>query len=377
MTPRLRVALLTSYPTDHETFGGGVQSATAALLEGLRELRDETEVHVVAGGEGRGFVREAVDGVDFHFLPAVRHRWQRPRFPYRIASAAGELRRIRPDVVHCQDSILLAPAASAGRWATLFTVHGIKRAEARFRTGWEGAAARFESFVEDAVRGRFDALVCNSEYAAREAGRRKPVFRIPNALPARFFDVERRPGDDPLLLFVGALTPLKRPGDLVTAHGALLGEHPRLRSVFCGEVQDAAYAGALARRDVPGVTWEGLVGRARIVELLSSATAVVVPSMQENVPMVIAEAMAAGVPVVASRVGGIPEMVEGGATGLLYQAGDVEALGSRLRELLDDPERAARMGAAARERARAVYAPAAVANATIDAYRAVLARRGS
>jgi glycosyltransferase involved in cell wall biosynthesis len=380
MGPPLRVALLSSYPPDHAAFSGGVQSATAALLEGFRTLDDDVDVHVVAAGSEPHHVRERVEGIAFHFLPAVPGSLRRPRFAYRAVTAARELRRVRPAIVHCQDSILLAPAASAGRWPKVFTVHGIKRAEARSRTGWERSAARFEALLERSVRGRFDALICNSDYASREAGAGGRVFRIPNAVRARFFDLRRRAEQDaPLLLFVGALTPLKRPEDLVEVHRALLPELPRLQTVFCGEVEDAVYARALRaaveRDGIPGVVWQGLARRDRLEELLERATALVLPSVQENVPMVIAEAMAAGVPVVASDVGGVAEMVDHGRTGFLYRPGDVVELERHLRTLLRDPAAAGRMGAAGRERARQAHLPAAVARSTLDAYRTLIAAR--
>ena len=89
--------------------------------------------------------------------------------------------------------------------------------------------------------------------------------------------------------------------------------------------------------------------------------------------MVVAEAMAAGVPVVASRVGGVPEMIEDGVSGLLFDAGDAAELTQRLRELLGDPSAARRLSGNARQVAQERYAPEAVARAVLDVYRKLLA----
>ena len=89
--------------------------------------------------------------------------------------------------------------------------------------------------------------------------------------------------------------------------------------------------------------------------------------------MVVAEAMAMGIPVVATSVGGIPELVAHGETGFLYAPGNVEALKDHLRRLMVDPALRARLGGEARRRAQRRFAPAAVGEATIAAYQHLLA----
>lgn len=90
--------------------------------------------------------------------------------------------------------------------------------------------------------------------------------------------------------------------------------------------------------------------------------------------MVIAQAMAVGKPVVASNVGGIPEMIQDGYTGFLVKSGDEEALGIRLVELMQSPDLCYRMGQNAREVAACRFAPAIIAKKTIEAYRRAIER---
>jgi glycosyltransferase involved in cell wall biosynthesis len=94
----------------------------------------------------------------------------------------------------------------------------------------------------------------------------------------------------------------------------------------------------------------------------------VLASQQETSPMVIAEAMASGVPVVATRVGGIPYLVDDGRTGFLVGVGDVDALTARLSELLGDDAKRRAFGEAARARAAERFKPAAVAARVRDVY---------
>lgn len=374
MAGRPRIVLLSSYPPDHQSFEGGVQTATAALLEGLEAYTGELDVHVVSSAAIEADAHVESAGISFHFLADPHSRWARPRFPARLTKAARLMRSLRPDLVHCHDTIVLAPAAFASRCVRVFSIHGIKSAEASFRTGWERASASFEAVAARPVLRRFDAFVANSEYSARRLPPDALVFPVPNAVSRRYFGVERDPSPDGRLVFVGALTPLKCPMDLVRAHHALVHDHPRLVTHFCGPIEDAAYARAL-RSATDGdlsVVWEGVVPPERVADLLRTATALVLPSMQENVPMVVAEAMAAGVPVVATRVGGVPEMLDDGRSGLLFEPGDPGALRGRLAELLGDREGAARIAAEARRVARERYSPEAVAAATMGVYRRLL-----
>ena len=93
---------------------------------------------------------------------------------------------------------------------------------------------------------------------------------------------------------------------------------------------------------------------------LAEAAVLALPSHAEGLPMVILEAMACGLPVVASEVGGIPDLVRHGTTGLLHPAGDVSALAECLRRVLREPDMAARMARYAWTEVRDVYATAIV-----------------
>jgi glycosyltransferase involved in cell wall biosynthesis len=128
----------------------------------------------------------------------------------------------------------------------------------------------------------------------------------------------------------------------------------------------------IAERHISGVTFAGCVDRAKIATMLQIASMLVLPSAQENAPMAIAEAMAAGTPVLATSVGGVPEMVRNGDTGFLYQPGDIAALVEHAGRLLRDPVLRTEFGRRAYRLARERYAPSAVASATVNVYRGLL-----
>jgi glycosyltransferase involved in cell wall biosynthesis len=141
--------------------------------------------------------------------------------------------------------------------------------------------------------------------------------------------------------------------------------------VLCGEPESRSYAAHLAALAGAGVEFFGRAPLAALLEFLAQATALVLPSHQENAPMVVAEAMAAGVPVVATRVGALPEMVEDGVSGWLVDPSE-DALHAALCAILDDPGAAAEMGRRGRQLAWQRYHPQCVAQATLDVYEQLL-----
>ena len=198
----------------------------------------------------------------------------------------------------------------------------------------------------------------------------------------------RREACDPdTILFVGRFDNHKG-GDLVVdAFGLLASEDPAVRLRFVGP--DANYIDPKGRRwslpeylrdRLPAaaasrVEWMGQQPADRLGALRRGAAAVVACSRYETFGLTLTEAMACGCPVVATRAGAFPELVEDGEDGLLCRPDDPADLARALRSLLDDPELAARLGHRAAEGAVGKYDPALLAAATARYYRRVLARR--
>jgi alpha-maltose-1-phosphate synthase len=118
-----------------------------------------------------------------------------------------------------------------------------------------------------------------------------------------------------------------------------------------------------------GVIWlPGMLAKPEVIQILTHATVFVCPSLYEPLGIVNLEAMACGTAVVASRVGGIPEVVADGETGLLVPPGDAAALASAVNALVSDKARAAEMGQLGRQRAAAEFSWAGIAAQTADLY---------
>jgi glycosyltransferase involved in cell wall biosynthesis len=158
------------------------------------------------------------------------------------------------------------------------------------------------------------------------------------------------------VVFAGRLSAEKGVDTLIEAIGRL-GRAGRLS--VAGEGPERARLEALSGEVAPGrVRFLGRLGKADMVSLLRSATVVAVPSRwYENQPMIVLEALALGVPVVASDMGGLPELVETGVNGALVPPEDDEALAVALAALLDHPRQALEMGRAARAQVALTHDP--------------------
>jgi glycosyltransferase involved in cell wall biosynthesis len=152
------------------------------------------------------------------------------------------------------------------------------------------------------------------------------------------------------LLFVGRLAPVKGVPILLEALASLLPARPDIKLTLVGDGPDrsALEQQAEALGISQSVEFLGYQSQAKVRQLLASTDVFVLPSFAEGVPVVLMEAMAAGVPVVATKIAGIPELVEGGVSGFLVMPGDAKSLATRIGELLDHPDMRNRFGAAGR-----------------------------
>lgn len=265
--------------------------------------------------------------------------------------------------------LFLLPAF-AWRVPTVFHLHG-----AEFALFFESECGpRRRAFVRW-VLGRVDAVIVLSTWweawmrasipAARVAVIHNPIV-VPALPPAPRVS-------DAIVLSLGRLGHRKGSYDLLAAIAQLksLGIDARLRLGGDGEL-DAVRARAVELGIADRVDLLGWVGaRAKDAEL-AAARVYTLPSYNEGLPMSVLEAMAAGLPVVATPVGGIPDALRDGTDGYLVTPGDVDALAARLGALLTDPLRAGAMGFAAHERARAEFSADALVPRIEAVYRDLL-----
>ena len=222
-----------------------------------------------------------------------------------------------------------------------FTIHGpdIFFEPHHWRIDAKAARARFVACISDFCRSQ---LMCFADPAHWER------FHIVHCgiEPERYTTPPAHDGQH--LLFVGRLAGVKGVPILLDAVAALRDRHPGLRLTLIGDGPERALLEAKAR-DLglaDTVSFVGYKSQAEVAQALAETDVFVLPSFAEGVPVVLMEAMAARVPVVTTRIAGVPELVEDGVSGLLVPPGDTGALCTALETVLADPDRRRAMGAA-------------------------------
>jgi glycosyltransferase involved in cell wall biosynthesis len=379
--PRLRVALVGDYPRIEDAIHeGGVQSVTHQLAHALAR-RDDVECHVVCATRGV-IERDTRRGaLQVHFIP----RLPLPRLAtarlHDVPRLVRAIRALRPDIVHGQGQTRHGLAAVRSGLPTVVTPHGVIYFESRRlqRHALDAVGAlkrRLMDRNEREVFRRARDMILISPYLREAYG---PMLTarthyVDNPIEPVFFDLPRDP-EPGRLLFAGTVVPRKCVPDLVAAV-AHLGR-PEVRLRIAGPLADPASVDRVRRvaaqhELAERVVLTGALSQAEMLEEYRRAEILLLASREETSPLVIAQAMACGLPVVASAAGGVPHMVRDGETALLFPFGDVRACADRIRRLLDEPDRRERMATQARVEARRRFHPEAVAAQTVAVYREML-----
>ena len=240
---------------------------------------------------------------------------------------------------------------------------------------WRSVAAAADAYASRArgVYDRVDRFLAPSAFlrdrvvdgglpADRVEVLPNPVVAAPAPRPAR--------AGPPVVLYASRLVVEKGVHTLLDA-AARLPAGVRVRLAGSGRLEPAVRA-RVAAEGLP-VDVLGAVPPSRVAAELRAAAVAVLPALWwENCPMAVLEAAAQGVAVVATAVGGVPELVDDGRTGLLVPPGDADALAGALTRLVSGPAEAARMGLAGWARVRARHDPAAHVAALVEVYRRVV-----
>jgi starch synthase len=375
---------------------GGAGVHIEHLVAALRSLPSGPEIDVHCFGGPRD---DATGYAVPTSLAAANGALQAVGVDVEIAAALGDV-----ELVHSHTWY----ANTAGLLASL--VHGIPHVVTAHslepRRPWKadqlGGGYRLSSWAERTAYLAADAVIAVSNGMRLDVLDAYPeldpakVHVVGNGVDADAYspvedpDVVRSLGVDPdrrYALFVGRITRQKGVTHLLAAAAQL---PPEVGLVLCAgaadtpaERQQVADAVEELQKRRSGVVWiEAMLPREKLVPLITGATVFVVPSVYEPLGIVNLEAAACGTAVVASAVGGIPEVVDDGRTGLLvpYDPADPAAfeagLAARIAELVADPARAAAMGAAGRERVLTEFGWPAIAQQTVEVYSAVLAGHG-
>jgi glycosyltransferase involved in cell wall biosynthesis len=374
----MKLAMITDYPRAGEPVYGGVQAVSSYLIEALSQIGD-LELNVLTFKAGISTAEVELLETHTHYILPFGKYGTLTGFRADQAILNSCLKKIRPDIVHSQGSGHHGILANRSGYPSVVTIHGILTEEARYLASWRRRLRiRAQGWLSDyhCIRQAKNTILISPYveqfYGGRLAGRR---YLIPNPVDPRFFNIDRKEVSGNIL-FLGRISSLKGIKDLVCAT-AKLRNISDLRLRLAGPTSDRGYMNeiesAIRQLDLETVVdFLGNLGPHELLDELSRCACLVLPSYQETAPMVIQEAMAAGVPVIASNICGIPYQVRDGVTGFLFPPGNVNSLAQCLNELLSNPELRDIYGQNGRQFANSYYRSDKVACSTLDVYRDVL-----
>jgi len=374
----LKIAFLTTdsrehfhdYSNPNPYFG----TAPQALLAGFEDFPG-IEVHVVSCVQSP--VRSPATigrNLYYHSLLVPKLGWLRSGYLGCRRAVLKLLDRLQPDLVHGQgtERDCALSAVFSGR-PSILTVHGNMRRIARlnharpFSFGW--ITARLEGVALRRAAG----VVCITQHTKREVENlARRVWVVSNAVDPAFFSVKRNPVSPPLLVCVATISSLKNQQRLIAAVDSPIREQP-IRLLFLGLADGSDYSKQFQQilSSRPWCEHRGFVKPPELRQILGSVSGLVLPSLEENCPMVILEAIAAGTPVLASSVGGIPELIDS-SSGWLFDPLAESDIAGRIREFLSSSARANAMAEFAREKGKERFHPKVVAARHLEIYREML-----
>jgi glycosyltransferase involved in cell wall biosynthesis len=378
----MRLALLTTdnredrrdFSPELPWFGTAVQ----ALLDGFALCPEEIEVHLVTCT--RRHLKSNLQlaaNVFFHSVYVPPWAWLKSGYLGNILAVRRCLAQIRPDIVHGQGTERdCALTAVFSGYPNLITIHGNMRRLASMSDAPLWSFAGISAVLENIALRRCGGVVCLSSHShdlAAPLARR--AWLVPNAVDPSFFSVARNPSaHPPEIIIVADLLPNKNILHFLESINKLRISCPFTVRLYGKAQQDSPYVRAIHSfaDEHPWCVMEPFADRECIRAAMSSATLLALPSLEENLPMVILEAMAAGLPVAASCVGGIPDLLTDRSTGMLFDPGCPVSICGAIRHLLDHPAERVQMAAAARKKALQSHHPAVVARAHLEIYRSML-----
>jgi glycosyltransferase involved in cell wall biosynthesis len=368
----IRAAVVTDFPRDPHDPCGGVQAVSVHLVRALSQL-DGMELHVVTeDSECTAPTEGTWDKVHIHRLPRLGRTTLSNAIGRGRRQMAGYLEVLAPDVVHAHDVYGLMVKGLA--MPRVFTIHGQIYRDTRVAGG---RCARLRSWLWKRIElaGWSDQphVISISPYVREQLAGvvRGTIHDIDNPIGEECFHLDRH--EEPGRIFcAAAVCPRKNTLMLVQAFAGLRekGIEAELRlsggadKEYLGQVMDFIREHGLEA----SVKLLGRVSYETIRDEMARAALFALVSLEENSPMGIEEAMAAGVPVVTSNRCGMPYMVRDGESGFLIDPNDPDDIATRLEQLLTDGELRRSMGAKGREIALDRFHPSKVAARTRDVY---------
>jgi len=378
----MHVVMVTDFPTDPHKIDGGVAGAAKYLACELTKHPNVKLTIVVPKGAVGQTVCQRWGNFNIYRI-AKKGLWRHlPGTFYDIFAGRRQiksfLRQINPDIVHFQNATFLAANCQHPH---VLTIHGIVEKDAMWDRRWGPLCWPrwlLLKLTEEYGRRRVPYVILISEYAKKilpQKNKIRKTFSVDNPIADSYFDVDRQ-AEPGRIFCCSRIRPLKNILGMIKAFAVIAQRFGNAQLRIAGTAEPSYLR--KCQQQIKATRLQDsvhLLGNLSVKDIqleLSKAHCLAVPSFQENAPLSIAEAMAVGVPVVGARVGGIPEMVEDGKTGLLVDPYKIEDIADAICRILSDKSLARSMSQRAKQIAKSRFMASVVCRQTLQAYNEIL-----
>lgn len=377
-----KILICADYPFPDRPVTGGIPRAVFSTVQAMKKLRPDSEFHVCTLNDD--IQKSKVTEDDNLFVHYIHFPLKNVPilFPKQLTSAIIQknIRKIQPDLVHAHGTgkDYAYPAISWNPGSTIITVHGVIQQESKH---WTGLKGRYHAItgcrIERSVLEKARTIIAVSPYVKRciQPQTRANISVIINPVEEKFFKIKKEEVTN-RLLFVGGIEERKGLDTLIRALAQIKKSLPDIELHIVGGIRKIVYYHTLinlvrALNLEKNVVFSGRLKDKDLQKEYAEAALFVLPSLEESQGIVILEAMATGTPLVATRAGGIPDMIQDNVNGCLVDCGNDRQLSGCIESLLQEHERRQRIAMTGKEMA-SNYLPEPIARQHLQVYDTIL-----
>ncbi|CAM2866162.1 glycosyltransferase family 4 protein [Moritella viscosa] len=373
----LKLAFVTQFPADTNRPFGGVEAVSVNLVHALSAFSDLDIQVVTLCAKTKKITKNNWGKVTIHRLPRPKGSELINAVTKSKVLIADYVNTLGPDLIHAHDTYGIM--INELPMPKVFTVHGFIYADTLLANGrFKRLRSKLWEYIEKGSWAKQPNIISISPYVRERVSSVSSamVYDIDNPISDKFFALVR--SEKVGTIFTSAvICSRKNTLQLVKAVGLLVGAGYNVQLRIAGSVGNSLYAKEQQKWILDNNLTEhvhllGRISTEEVMKELSRASIYALTSLEENSPMGIEEAMAAGVPVVTSNRCGMPYMVKNGETGYLVNPFNEQHIADKLREILDSKELQLAMAAKSKELALDLYHSDNVARRTHAVYRDIL-----
>ncbi|MCP9751051.1 glycosyltransferase family 4 protein [Ferruginibacter sp. HRS2-29] len=378
----MRVMILVpALPLNTDDIRGGVHSAVANLLRGFVQL--PVTVRVVSFNKEVSSEQRSrfSDNIEIVYCPEGRFPLHSLNYLLKCAPQVRKhIGEFRPDLIHYEasDAFLFTKLFGLRGVKHLLTIHGIAMAEGKVNKNFRyKMSSYFNGLVEKIMFPK--NIIHLSSYSVRMYGRLKinKYSIIPNAVMEGYFALPVKEATENKLLYIGGIDRNKNILFLLKGLKEMRDRQKTFTIDILGGFKDQEFEKEIneyirLHALAPYLNFHGWVPQSAVMNIVAGADILVVSSLQESLPMVIAECMSAGKTVIGSTVGGIPEMISNDVNGYLTDNTDVGTLVAALDKLHNNTEKVKALSLQAKTDATNRYHCRSVAEKTLSFYKELI-----